>query len=106
MAKLLVLYNKPADPAAFDAHYQGTHAPLVRKVPGLRSFTISKNPVSAPRGEPAYYQVVELNFDSLEALQAGLGSPEGAATARDLRNFAGAGVTMLIYDTTTEEMGG
>jgi uncharacterized protein (TIGR02118 family) len=104
MAKLLVLYNKPEDPAAFDAHYHGTHVPLVRKVPGLRSFSISNGAVNAPRGESPYYMVVELNFDSPEALQAGLASPEGAATARDLRNFAGAGVTMLIFDTTTEEI--
>jgi uncharacterized protein (TIGR02118 family) len=104
MAKLLVLYNKPEDPAAFDAYYHGTHVPLVRKVPGLRSFSVSKGAVAAPRGEAPYYLVAELNFDSPEALQAGLASPEGAATARDLRNFAGAGVTMLIFDTTTESL--
>ena len=40
-----------------------------------------------------------MNFDSPEAMQAALASPEGAATARDLRNFAGAGVTILTYDT-------
>jgi uncharacterized protein (TIGR02118 family) len=105
MAKLLVLYNKPEDPAAFDAYYHGTHVPHVRKVPGLRSLTVSKGAVNAPRGESPYHFVAELNFDSIEALQAGLASPESAATARDLRNFASAGVIMLIYDTMTEELG-
>lgn len=105
-AQLLVLNNRPEDPAAFDTYYHGTHIPLARQIPGLRSVTLSNSAVSAPRGEAPYHLIAQLNFDSMEALQAGLGSPEGAATARDLRNFAGAGVTMLMFDTATESTGG
>jgi uncharacterized protein (TIGR02118 family) len=36
MATLVVLYNKPADTAAFDAHYFGKHVPLAKTIPGLR----------------------------------------------------------------------
>lgn len=40
-----------------------------------------------------------LEFDSLAAIQAALGSPEGAETAADLGNFAMAGVDLLMFDT-------
>jgi len=33
--KLSVIYQTPADPAAFDAHYLGTHAPMCDKLPGI-----------------------------------------------------------------------
>jgi len=32
--RLVVLYTQPADPAAFDEHYLGIHAPLAEKIPG------------------------------------------------------------------------
>ncbi|MGE8452528.1 MAG: EthD family reductase [Pseudomonadales bacterium] len=40
-----------------------------------------------------------LSFDSLVALQQAMASPEGAAAAADVANFARAGVDMLIFDT-------
>ncbi len=33
MAKLLVMYKRPADPEGFDRYYFGTHAPLAKKIP-------------------------------------------------------------------------
>jgi len=41
MAQLLVLYQTPADPAAFDRYYHQTHISLAQEIPGLRSFVIS-----------------------------------------------------------------
>lgn len=99
MAKLLVLYNPPADPAAFDAHYANVHVPLARKVPGLRSYTLSKGPVATVAGDYACYMVAEVVFDSMEDLQAGVGSPEGQAAIADLANFAQSGVTIMTFDT-------
>lgn len=40
-----------------------------------------------------------LRFDSMAAIQTALTSPEGAATAADLGNFAQAGVELLMFDT-------
>ncbi|HET7740284.1 MAG TPA: EthD family reductase, partial [Mycobacterium sp.] len=39
MHRVSVCYGEPADRSAFDEHYVNVHAPLVRKVPGLVSFT-------------------------------------------------------------------
>jgi uncharacterized protein (TIGR02118 family) len=99
MAKLVVLYNKPSDAAAFDAHYASTHAPLAKQIPGLKRYEISTGPVTTPAGESPYHLVAVLEFDSVAALQAGLESPAGQAAAGDLANFAQAGVELLMFDT-------
>ena len=99
MARILVQYNQPADPAAFDRYYSETHTPLALKIPGLKSLTVSDGPVALLAGGSAPYLVAQLDFESMADLQAGLGSPEGQATAGDLANFAQAGVTLLAYET-------
>ena len=99
MAKVLALYKKPTDAAAFDAHYYSTHVPLAKTLPGLRGYEVSTGPIGTPAGEAPLHLVAILSFDSLAAIQAALGSPEGAATAGDLGNFAQAGVDLLMFDT-------
>ncbi len=98
-ARFVALYNTPTDPAAFDAHYSTTHVPLVKQYPGLRSFTISKGPVTTPTGPSPYHLVAELEFDSIADMQAAFTSPQGKAVARDVRNFGSAGVVMLMFET-------
>ena len=98
MAKLLVLYAPPKDPDAFEAHYRNTHLPLARKVPGVKRIEINAGPVLTPNGPAPYHLIGLLSFDSMAELQAGLASPEGQAAAADLANFAGAGVTLLLFE--------
>jgi uncharacterized protein (TIGR02118 family) len=99
MAQVIALYEKPADPAAFDTDYHAKHIPLAKTLPGLRSYHISKGPIGMPAGEAPLHLVAVLEFDPVAAIQAALGSPEGAATAADLGNFATAGVDLLMFDT-------
>jgi uncharacterized protein (TIGR02118 family) len=99
MASVIALYKKPADPAAFDAYYYGTHVPIAKTLPGLRSYTVSAGPVSAPEGAAPLHLVAILGFDSMAAIQGALVSPEGAATAADLGRFAQAGVDLLMFET-------
>jgi uncharacterized protein (TIGR02118 family) len=98
MAKLVALYNPPADPAAFDAYYESRHIALAKTIPGLRAVQISTGPVMTPAGPAPYHLVGLLSFDSMQALQAGLASAEGQATAADLANFASGGVTLLVFE--------
>jgi len=87
--RFLVLYDMPEDPVAFDRHYREVHIPLVRDIPGVRRYTISRNAV-AVRGEEPYYLVAELEWESHAALQAAFTSPAGQAAADD--------VTKLVSD--------
>ena len=99
MAKLVALYKKPADTAAFDSYYFGTHVQKAKKVPGLRHYEVSAGPVATPEGDSPYHLVAILSFDSADAVQRGMGSPEGQAAAGDLANFAQAGVDLLIFES-------
>ena len=97
MAQVLVLYNTPADPAAFDHYYQHTHIPLAKKVPGLRSYLVNDGPVQNLAGAAAPHLVAQLTFDSMADLGAALASPEGQAAAADVSNFATGGATLLVF---------
>ena len=95
MFQLTALYNHPEDPAAFDRHYDGVHAPLAKKLPGLQRYVVSR-PAPGPDGaKPDYHLVAILEFADAAAFQAGMGSEEGQAAVADLENFAGAGVSRL-----------
>jgi uncharacterized protein (TIGR02118 family) len=96
-AAIIALYKAPADPAAFDKYYFTTHVPIAKTLPGLQSFTVGK-PLTAPSGPPPpYYMVARLEFQSVDALNSALGSPQGKATVGDLKNFASAGVDVLTF---------
>lgn len=99
MAKLIALYNKPPNATAFDAYYLSKHVPIAKKVPGLRRYEINAGPVGSPAGEAPYHMVATMTFDSLDAIQRALTSPEGQAAAADLAKFAQAGVELLIFDS-------
>jgi uncharacterized protein (TIGR02118 family) len=99
MAKLITLYSTPGDPAAFDDYYYRRHIPLAKKIPGLRSYEVSKGAIATPSGLSRYHLVGLLDFESLAAIQTALASPEGQAAGADLANFAGGGVELLVFDT-------
>ncbi|QKD06334.1 EthD family reductase [Mesorhizobium loti] len=100
MAKMLVIYKTPADPAAFDRHYFDIHLPLAKQLPGLRRYDVSKRPiVNLLQGETPYL-VATLYFDSLEAIRAAFASEVGKACATDRRKYApDQDVTMLLFDS-------
>ena len=99
MAKLVAIYKKPKDIAAFNRHYFATHVPLAKAVPGLRHYEVSNGAVGLPVEPGAIHLVAILEFDSLDAIDQALASPEGQATAGDLANFADGGVDLLVFET-------
>ena len=96
MVKITVLYGAPADPDAFEAYYADHHVPLVHKMPNLRRFEAARVVATPDGGEPPYYRVAELWFDSTEAMQASLATPEGQAPGADVPNFTSGEVKVLI----------
>lgn len=96
MHKVIALYKKPEDPAAFDKHYRDLHTPLAMKMPGLRRLEVAKlGSTIPPGGEPPYYQIAEMWFDNAEAAKAAFSSPEGRAAGKDVMGFAGKIITMV-----------
>jgi uncharacterized protein (TIGR02118 family) len=96
-ARLIVLYSQPEEPELFDAHYRDVHTPIVRRYPRIRGIRLTKAGGVGGRAAP-YYLVAEITFDNRADLDEALASDAGQQSARDLRNFAGAGVTMLVAD--------
>ena len=82
MVRLLVLYERPTDEEAFDRHYFEVHVPLAKKLPGLRSYSVSRD-ASAIRGPEPYHLVAELDWDDLASLQRDFASLQGQEAARD-----------------------
>ena len=99
MARLVVMYKTPKDIGAFDAYYFETHAPLAKKIPGLRKYEVSRGAVVTPSGASPFHLVAILHFDDMAALKQALGTPEGRATAGDVRNFATGGADMYFFDS-------
>jgi uncharacterized protein (TIGR02118 family) len=80
-ARFLALYEAPADPGAFDRHYREVHIPLLRRLRGLRRYSVGRD-LTALHGTP-YYLVTTLEWDTMDELRAAFASPEGQATAAD-----------------------
>lgn len=97
MIKLLALYKKPGDIAAFMKYYEETHIPLVEKIPGLAK-TVVNRVTGSPMGEPAYFLIAELHFPDKATFDAAVASPEFRATGADLANFAKGIVTLLFVE--------
>ena len=98
MVRFLAVYDKPDDPAAFDRHYREVHIPLAKQLPGLRRYTISREP-AATRDREAYYLIAELDWDDMTALRRAFETPEGRATADDVANLAPEDkVRTMVYE--------
>lgn len=79
----LVLYEgMPDDPEAFFDYYVSHHVPLVWRFPGIRNVEVMRT-----AGEGEFFMITRLEFESVEALRAGVSSPERAAARADMANF-------------------
>ena len=99
MARILVLYATPSDPAAFDKHYNDVHVPLAKKLPGLQHFDLATGPVNSPAGPSPFHAIATLTFPNMPTLLAALASPEGKAAAADAQTLMAPGSQLLFFDT-------
>jgi uncharacterized protein (TIGR02118 family) len=81
----------------FVDHWLNVHAELCKKLPGMRRYSVN---LLAPESVPVlgYDGFSELWFDSAEALQAALSSPEGKTLLADLPNFTEHIQPILVED--------
>jgi uncharacterized protein (TIGR02118 family) len=88
MSRMVVIYNTPADPEAFDRHYFSTHVPLAKQLPGLTRYELSKGPIVGRMTGAAPYMIATLHFASMPQMQQAFASEIGKACAADRRLFA------------------
>lgn len=98
-ARFIAVYERPADPVAFERHYTRVHIPLALKLPGLVRYDIARNG-TAIRGE-AFHWIAELEWESMADLRAAFASPAGRATADDAAHLQRlATVRSMIFEAT------
>jgi len=100
MAKLIVVYRTPRDPAEFDRYYAQVHTPIVKRISGLRRLEVTRL-TGAPSGASDLYLIAELYFDNAAAREAALSSNEGKAAEADLPNFA-QGIVSVYFGVGRE----
>ena len=100
VAKLIVFYRTPRDPAEFDRYYAQVHIPLAKTIPGLRRLEVTRV-TGAPSGASDLYLIAELYFDNAAAREAALASNEAKATEADLSKFA-QGIVSVYFGVGRE----
>ena len=100
MAKLIVVYRIPRDPAEFDRYYAQVHTPLAKKIPGLRRFEVTRV-TGAPSGASDLYLIAELYFDNPAARETALATNEGKAAEADVPKFA-EGIVSVYFGVGRE----
>lgn len=99
MARMIVIYRTPKDPAAFDKHYHEIHVPLARQIPGLRKYEVSTGPIVSLASASDTYLIATLHFESLAAIKAAFASDQGRVCAADRRKLApDADVQMFLFE--------
>ena len=89
MFKLIILITKKPTMTdqEFAEYMLETHAPIAKKMPGLRKYVVSivQRP---PNKEPEYHGIAELWFDDRNNMKTAFSSPQGQMTQNDTQNFA------------------
>ena len=90
MLKFMVVIYRRTDLtfAQFRAHLENVHAPLVKNLPGVRRYLQNYVGPDPKRKPPGWDAIVEVYFDSREAMEAAWATPQGAASDADLPLFA------------------
>jgi uncharacterized protein (TIGR02118 family) len=99
LIKLVALVKKRSDLSveAFRDYWLETHAPLAAAIPGMRGYRI--NIAGDPGAQPPapYDGSAEIWFDDRAAMEAGLGSAEGAIAGGDTAHFT-SGIEFLVTE--------
>ncbi len=94
--KLVVMYPRPTDIAAFEKLYQEEHIPMaVEKLMG-KTKVVATKVLDSPQGEPPFYRIAEVHFPSMEALQACAASDGGKETLAHAVSISSGGSPVFL----------
>ena len=104
MIKYVALYRTPDDPETFDKDYFGTHVPIVNDTPGLVRTELAKV-TRMMVGEPAYYLLAELYFDSVESMKAAFKTEPWRASGDNLQSWGGMDLVTMFTAEVVDDSG-
>jgi len=76
-------FPRAGEEAEFERHYWEVHVPLAAAIPGTVSLTLTRTDEGLEGAPPSYYRVAETVFESKEALEAAMRTPQWAALRAD-----------------------
>lgn len=99
MFKTMFFLYRRADftPEQFQEYSRITHMPLVSRVPGLKRYVVNHTAMNPSGVADACDAVAELWFDSPDAFQSALGTPEAAAALGDQPNYLDMARTHMLF---------
>lgn len=103
MVKFMILFSTPEDLERFEDSYNNFLA-LVERMPDIRRRQVN-SVLGSPMGTPRLYRILEVYFDSYDALDRALKSPQGQEAGAELRTFP-PGQVELLFAEVYEEAGG
>ena len=97
--KLVVIYPRPTDVAAFEKVYTNEHVPLAVAKLGGKTKIVATKIVGSPQGLPPFYRIAEVYFPSMQALEACAASDGGKeALAHAVKISTGGQPTFLVAE--------
>ncbi len=94
--KLVVIYPRPTDVAAFERLYQEEHVPMaVKNLAGKTKFVATKVSGS-PQGNAPFYRIAEIHFPSMESLQACAASKGAQETLAHAAKISTGGAPIIL----------
>jgi len=94
--KIVVIYPRPHDEAAFERAYQDEHIPMVeQKLKGITRLVLTKVNGS-PQGKVAAYRIAELHFPSMEDLNKVIESEPGQEVIAHAQKISSGGPPIML----------
>ncbi len=86
---IVVLYRRPDfTRERCLAYLRDVHGPMAERIPGLVAYVQNHVAADATRRDPGWDAVIELWWDTREAMETAWRTPEGQAATDDLVEFA------------------
>ena len=95
-AKLVLIFPRPQDEAAFEQVYRDVHMPMVEdKLKGLNRFVATRI-VSSPVGQTRTYRIAEVHFSDMKALKACMDSEACKEVLEHAKSISSGGPPIVL----------
>lgn len=94
--KIVVIYPRPTDEAAFEKAYSEEHIPMVReKLKGITRLVLTRV-LNSPQGKVAAYRMAEVHFSTMDDLHKAIGSDPGKDVVSHAQKISTGGPPLMF----------